>query len=199
MIIYLLIMLLLGMMIAAFVSGEISVGITCIVIIVILSIIGITKRYFKEKSMYYNSNKPSAWNYINKVKALQNNPDITLIFTPSEITNALVNLLDARSNLDEEEYGMVISLYKIYDNTNQNLYLNFSDYLSYGMTIMSTFDLIAPYYKFCGKSDTSLLEEIDYQKLPYRIKAKQIFNDIPFNEEEFERLLSEFRMEFYNA
>ena len=109
----------------------------------------------------------------------------------------MINLTDAKRNLSKEDYEYVLALYYVYINKNQQIRLNYSKYLRVCDGIIADFDLIAPYYKFCG--DVLLAAKIiDDEKITYRRKAKRLIENNSFGTLEWNSLKEKFMKEFYH-
>ena len=196
MIIYILIMLLFGVAVGSCFFGNIPLAIFCIIAIIILSIIGITLRYIKDKNRT-SQTIYSPMEFISKINRIKANKNATAEFSIGEISSGLINLIDAKRYLSEEEYEYIWALYHSYLRKNESMQLNFGEYLNVCNNIISDFDLIAPYYKFCGE-DMPIAEMIDYKKVPYRRRAKCLVEKNLVGSSEWETVKDEFIEEFYS-
>ena len=72
--------------------------------------------------------------------------------SPKQIVSGVVNLMDARKNLNSNEYAHVYMIYtEICKHKEKILFKNFFDYSDYLLeAIVSQFDIVVPYYQICG-------------------------------------------------
>ena len=75
-----------------------------------------------------------------------------------------------------------------------------NDNLDRGLTneIIAHFDLVAPYYKYCGNNQLQMARLIDDEKLEYREKARELLDDKLLFREEWMTLHKKFMEEFYS-
>ncbi|MBE6806821.1 MAG: hypothetical protein E7527_02230 [Ruminococcaceae bacterium] len=68
----------------------------------------------------------------------------------SQITNLLVNMMDARNNLSVQQYREVCILFERLRKDKKKIKVDYREYLRIALGIIMEFDLIAPYELFCG-------------------------------------------------
>ncbi|NLM19250.1 MAG: hypothetical protein GX217_04415 [Clostridiaceae bacterium] len=113
--------------------------------------------------------------YYLRTQKLVKKPYIPVGFSQSEVVLTMVNLLDARRTLSVEDYYYVKKLFDEFESREEIIMLNQQEFLKLGDEIRAHFDLVAPYYKFCGnKGFSQALQAIDKYKNPYRAIAKKI-------------------------
>ena len=71
----------------------------------------------------------------------------------SQIVNIIINLLDAKKNLSQEQYKNVHMLYNEYRKCNTKLQLTMNGYLNIAIKLIKSFDRIAPYEKYSGGNE----------------------------------------------
>ena len=135
--------------------------------------------------------------YTRKVKRIQKNIGSIAIFTPAEIVSGIVNLWDAKQKLATEEYFYVSVIYETFKKLKDEICLDCFGFLGLCNEIIAHFDLVAPYYKFCGNNQLKLAQFIDGAKLEYRNKAKKLLEDKQLFKEKWMTLHKEFMREFY--
>lgn len=133
-----------------------------------------------------------------KIQRINNEPGRIEYFTVDEIVDGLINLFEAKEKLSPQEYAYVLQFYESYKRCNRELSLDNIAFLGLSIDIISTFDLIAPYYIFCGHEDTEFMQEREYEKHGYRLRALKLLDEQPNNfKVEWESLHEEFMTEFY--
>lgn len=135
--------------------------------------------------------------YVTRIKKIMWNKNAKAYFTPKEIVNAIVNLADAKKVLSQEEYYFIIIIFETFSMLNKKLLLNRDKFMELSNEIIAHFDLIAPYYKFCGSNDTLFEELFDKEKGKYRYKAKKLLTDEKIFTPEWMNLHEEFLQAFY--
>lgn len=135
--------------------------------------------------------------YIRKVKKIQKNIGSIAIFTPAEIVSGIVNLWEAKQKLTYEEYFYVNIVYETYKMLKNKLTLDCFGFLSVCNELIAHFDLIAPYYKFCGNPQLQIAKFIDREKIEYRCKAKKLLEEKQLFNENWMTLHKEFLEKFY--
>ena len=135
--------------------------------------------------------------YIHKVKKIFDNESATADFTLSEIVSAIVNLLDAKKELTKEEYNYVLYVYDAFNKIKDKKTLNKNGFIRLCDNIMAHFDLVAPYYKFCGDSKMKLLALFDSEKNRYRTRAKILLEKGAVFGDEWMELHKTFLKDFY--
>ena len=196
-ILYLLNSLFLGLTIISFIRGNSSQGLVFLGIVGIITIIGITINYLKYKANEHTANNIFD-SYLYKVGQLYNTPNLKQSFTLFEIANELIDLKKAEESLTSQEFDEVLNMCKGYQEMHQKIYLNLNDYLSVCKTIISWFDIFAPYYKYCRNSSQEYSKEIEEQKEIYRIKVRELSKDPYLTQNDVDALRNEFHNKFYN-
>lgn len=133
-----------------------------------------------------------------KVNKIMKDKAATAFFTPCEIVSAIVNLIDAKRNLSQEEYLFVSIVFETYRRLKNKILLNQEGFLGVCNEIICHLDLIAPYYKFCGNSNIQMAMLIDNCKAEFRSQAKTLLNDNKIFKDEWMILHKEFLQEFYS-
>ena len=192
--VYFLIMVFFGFIIGGFTAGNNTFGIIGIVGVVFLTVFGLTTNYLKHKKLDNSVNE--IFNYVRKIDTIKNGG--TAFFTISEISSGIVNLLDAQKNLSEQEYFYVLVVYKMFEKNNKTLQLDYHGFLGVCDEIIAHFDLVAPFYKFCGNDGMQIGKLIDSNKTKYRIRAKKLIEENKMFKEEWQELHDEFLKEFYS-
>lgn len=136
--------------------------------------------------------------FIYKVKKIQKNLGSAEMFTSSEIVSAIINLRDARKRLDPKEFFYVSVIYEVYSRMETKIQLDYLGYLGVCNEMIAHFDLVAPYYKYCGNNKLIDAYFIDNQKLEYRKSAKQLLEDKKLFKEEWMLLHGKFKEKFYS-
>ena len=134
--------------------------------------------------------------YYTKVKKISKSLTATAYFTPSEIVSAIVNLLEAKKNLTPKEYFYVSVVFDKFNNSKNKLLLNQESFLDLCNDIIAHFDLIAPYYMFCGNQNLQVEQQTEIYKVRYRQQAKILLNDGKIFQEEWIQLHQKFIEEF---
>lgn len=137
------------------------------------------------------------FNYIRKVKKIQKNIGSIAVFTPSEMVFGMVNLLQAKQKLTAQEYFYISVIYEAYRMIKEEVCLDYFGYLGLCSDIVANFDLVAPYYKFCGSNQLQIASFIDAAKMGYRNKAKMLLEEKKLFTEEWSELHDEFMEKFY--
>ncbi|MBO5480812.1 MAG: hypothetical protein J6A63_06470 [Clostridia bacterium] len=133
-----------------------------------------------------------------KVQRIKNNPGKIECFTVHEIVAGLVNLLEAKENLSSQEYAYVLQIYESYKRTDKEIFLDNMAFFGLSIDIISSFDLVAPYYMFCGQDDTEFMREKEDEKYDYRLRALQLLEKQPNDfKEQWNTLHEEFMYKFY--
>lgn len=139
----------------------------------------------------------SIFTYISRVNKIKNDIHATAYFTPKEIVFYMVNLGAAKRTLQQDEYFFVSVVFETYRLMNKKLLLNQDGFIGLTNEIIAHFDLIAPYYKYCGNSSMRLECLLDGVKAEYRQKAKQLLQDNKIFSPEWNNLHDEFCSLFY--
>lgn len=81
----------------------------------------------------------------------------------SQITGLIINLSDAKRNLEAQRYTEICLLFDKLRKCNTKIEMTYETYLLYAVDIIKRFDAIAPYEKYSGGNKTEfsfLMEEI---------------------------------------
>ena len=140
----------------------------------------------------------SIFTYGFRVNKILKNESETAFFTPSEIVSAIVNLLDAKKSLTQDEYFFVSVVFETYRQIKRKLLLSKSGFIGLCNEIIAHLDLIAPYYKFCGDSRMRILMLEEDEKYEYRQRAKKILKQKAIFKEEWMKLHQEFLEMFHS-
>ena len=140
----------------------------------------------------------SIFTYGFRVNKIFNNESATAFFTPSEIVSAIVNLIDAKKSLTQEEYFFVSVVFETYRQFKRKLLLSKSGFVGLCNEIIAHLDLIAPYYKFCGDSKMKIMMLEEDEKYEYRQRAKVILKQKAIFKEEWMQLHQEFLEMFHS-
>lgn len=140
----------------------------------------------------------SIFTYGFRVNKIFNNESATAFFTPSEIVSAIVNLIDAKKSLTQEEYFFVSVVFETYRQFKRKLLLSKSGFVGLCNEIIAHLDLIAPYYKFCGDSKMRIMMLEEDEKYEYRQRAKVILKQKAIFKEEWMQLHQEFLEMFHS-
>lgn len=136
--------------------------------------------------------------YINKVKRIQSKAGLTEYFTPAEIVVHIVNLWDAKQKLSSHEFFCVNVLYELFKKVDKELCLTFDGYFGACNDIIAHFDLVAPYYQYCGSDELSMAVLFEPGKISYRERAKKLFDKKLIFKEEWMELHDEFMEKFWS-
>ena len=140
----------------------------------------------------------SIFTYGFRVNKIFKNESETAFFTPSEIVSAIVNLLDAKKSLTQDEYFFVSVVFETYRQIKRKLLLSKSGFIGLCNEIIAHLDLIAPYYKFCGDSRMRIMMLEEDEKYEYRQRAKAILKQKAIFKEEWMKLHQEFLEIFHS-
>ena len=140
----------------------------------------------------------SIFTYGFRVNKIFKNENETAFFTPSEIVSAIVNLLDAKKSLTQDEYFFVSVVFETYRQIKRKLLLSKSGFIGLCNEIIAHLDLIAPYYKFCGDSRMRIMMLEEDEKYEYRQRAKVILKQKAIFKEEWMQLHQEFLEMFHS-
>lgn len=139
----------------------------------------------------------SIFTYGFRINKIFKNQNATAYFTPSEIVRAIVNLLDAKKSLSSYEFYFVSAVFDTYRRIKRKSLLSKKGFVELSKEIIAHFDLIAPYYKFCGDKNMRfmMLEEDD--KHIFRQRAREILNKNAIFGNEWMMLHTDFLQIFY--
>ena len=88
-------------------------------------------------------------------------------------------------------------VFDYYEKLKNKMPLNQKSYLSLCNEIIAHFDLIAPYYKFCGNQNMQVEKIVEGYKTEYRQRAKILIKEKKIFKEEWVTLHNEFLQKFY--
>ena len=140
----------------------------------------------------------SIFTYVFRVNKIFKNESEAAFFTPSEIVYSIVNLLDAKKSLTQDEYFFVSVVVETYRQIKTKLLLSKSGFIGLCNEIIAHLDLIAPYYKFCGDSRMRIMMLEEDEKYEYRQRAKAILKQKAIFKEEWMNLHQEFLEMFHS-
>ena len=140
----------------------------------------------------------SIFTYGFRVNKIFKNESEAAFFTPSEIVYSIVNLLDAKKSLTQDEYFFVSVVVETYRQIKTKLLLSKSGFIGLCNEIIAHLDLIAPYYKFCGDSRMRIMMLEEDEKYEYRQRAKAILKQKAIFKEEWMKLHQEFLEIFHS-
>lgn len=119
-------------------------------------------------------------------------------FSVAEITKAFVDLHAAKKALTEEEFRLVKIAFEIFCQKDEARLLDKAGLVALCDELISQFDLIAPYYRFCGEN-VGIASVAEPMKQLYRLKAKRLLKSgLPFFGKEWEELRKDFAEEFFS-
>ena len=134
-----------------------------------------------------------------KVNKLVKDKNATACFTAREIVFSIVNLMDAKNSLSREEYFLVSSIFEKYSQDKEKRILTRDEFIDLCNEIVGHLDLVAPYYKFGGIRNQSVLmymKFVDNRKTEYRRDAMEILNNSGLLSKEWMKLHKEFVTRF---
>ena len=109
--------------------------------------------------------------------------EVTAVFTAREIVSTIVNLGDAQRNLTQEQFSGVLAVFYAYRSDKAKRRLSLGEYLVLRDEMIAHFDLIGPYYQFCGDPKREFMRFKDHKKFQYResaralLRANELFGD----------------------
>lgn len=173
-----------GLMIGGFVSGNVGFGIIGLLAFLGISIFGIVRTYLRrtENVQPESVKMPSEqidelFAFVDKLKRISQFGSYTReLFSYSEIVSVLVNLIDAQRNLTNEEYRSVVLVYNAYMKKDKQIELGYDEFCDMYEEIIISFDMIAPFYKFCTK-DGLISRDNESIKEPIRREVRKVVED----------------------
>lgn len=180
--------LLIGMIIGGFASGNTTLGVVSIILLVADIIVGCIFNFLQTKKEVND--------FADRVACLRKGGEA--YFSVKEISNAIVNLLEAQRVLSKEDYNYVRMLYASFSANEKRELLNQNGFLCLCAKICSQYDLIGEYYRFCGGCPFGECED-EEEKAAYRWKAKEILRTKGLFSAEWGELQEEFEDQFYWA
>ncbi len=136
-----------------------------------------------------------AIDYAIKLQDLQQTPNKRQKFLPRQIAISAFNAELAVEKLTEEEQDLVFGLYDFYAGSETTLKLNLAEWQEMMNEIMSSIDMLAPFYKI-SSFDIGTNAELEELKKPFRAKAKNIVFNNEFITNKWTDLLKEFQEKF---
>ena len=173
---------------AAWVSG--------LVLLIIDIFVGIILQYRVDKAQGDSDSGEANVNifqYIHKLEKIQKKPGATAFFTPAEIISGLVNLSEAKQKLSEFEYFYILVVYKVY----KRMCLDYFGFLGLCFDLIAHFDMVAPFYQYCGNDALQLEKSLEDEKSSYRAKAKKLLEEKLIFSKQWMELHEEFLKKFY--
>lgn len=89
-------------------------------------------------------------------------------------------------------------IYEVYKKVDRELCLNYNGFLGVCNDIIAHFDLVAPYYQYCGNNQLTMAAYFEPQKQSYRLRAKKLLDEKLIFREEWMELHEEFVQEFWS-
>ena len=140
----------------------------------------------------------SIFTYGFRINKILRDEHATAKFTPAEIVSTAVNLFLAKRILPTDEYEWISFVYEKYRANKTALFLRKKDFITLHSEMIAHFDLIAPYYRFCGNSEMDVLALEEEEKAPYRMLAKKIASEHSVFSPEWMALHQEFHQKFHD-
>jgi len=189
-----------GVIIGGVIFGDTATWIAGLILLGIDIVVGLILQYKSDskKTQAQKNELSRKRSYITRVNKIFNDPTMKAYFTPKEIVNSIINLIDAKRNLTSEEFSYVYKFFIAYTYYTDELLLSKKDFFDLCNEIIAHFDLIAPYYKFCGDRRMEVMALLDELKEEYRQRAKELLRRPSFPKEEWEQLHKEFLEEFHS-
>lgn len=172
----------------------------------------ITKNYFEtendethfelenfedESDISYNNDINELFKYMKKIENIMNSSNAMEYFTPKEIVYGNVNLADAQSALTPKEYYFVSRVFEKYSMMNKKLLFSHDDFVIFLNKMIAEFDLVAPYYKYSGNTDSILDRQFDFIKSDFRKKARVLLEQNKIFSLDWQKLHNDFYVSFY--
>lgn len=135
-----------------------------------------------------------------KMKYIMKNTSHSEMFSKNEIVGGIVNLYQAKQYLSSLEFSYIQMIFDRLEMDDTQKRMTHKQYIAWYGEIISHFDIIAPYYKFCGNTKVeALLETSDEykNKNPFRVKAKKLMESKMLFSEDWNILNNNFYKEFY--
>ena len=107
----------------------------------------------------------------------------------AQITNFIINLLDARKNLPERQFNEVYTIYQEMQQYTAKVEMDMAGYLDTAMKIIRRFDEVAPYEKYSGNDEEEcalMMEDIRSDNI--REKMLENIHSESFREEALDYL-----------
>lgn len=101
----------------------------------------------------------------------------------SQITTLIINLQDAKANLNKEEFNEVEALYNLFRKNTTKIKMNAPMYLNTCISIIRDFDEIAPYEKYSGGDASEfalLMGEIRNKNIDEIRKTRKQIKDVEY-------------------
>ena len=192
---YILATVFIGLIIGGVIFKNTAAWVSGIVLLAIDIVIGIALQYYLNRQV---SNDNGFFAYYYKVNKISKDNSATAFFTTSEIVNSMVNLMDAKNCLSQEEYFFVSVVFETFNLSKNKLLLNQEGFVGLSNEIIAHFDLVAPYYKYCGDPNMQEPKDIEDYKNEYRQRAKILLKNKKIFQDEWMSLHKEFLQEFHS-
>ena len=189
---YALPMLFIGMIIGGAVGGSKPLWVSALVLLIADILIGLF--------LQYRTDGPAGvmpTGFLRKAARLMRDPDNVQYISIAEISAGLVNLRQARTELPQEQFRYVLTVYTIMQEIKVKKPMDLERFTFTGNSLIAMFDMIAPFYKYAGKSGLPVDEYRESMKDIYREEARQLIMDGKFLEDEWQELHEEFMEKFH--
>ena len=101
----------------------------------------------------------------------------------SQITTLIINLMEAKAYLNDEEFSEVEALYNSFRKDTEKIKMNQNKYMETCFSIINSFDEIAPYEKYSGGNSyefTLFMREIRNKNIDEIRKTRKQIKEIEF-------------------
>lgn len=195
-----------GLMIGGFVSGNVGFGIIGLLAFLGTSIFGIVRTYLRrtenvqpEKSEITPNQVDEVVSTLKKIEKVStfNGNFERESFSYSEIASMVVNLVDAKDRLTNEEYRSVVLVYNAYMKKKEQMQLSYFGFEIIMEEVIISFDMVAPFYKFCG-NDNAFSRDNEYLKEPIRREIRKVVEDRKVFGSEWNKMHELFEEEFWS-
>ena len=118
---------------------------------------------------------------VKDVQKLKEGKEIEL--SVSQITTLIINLMEAKANLNDEEFSEVEALYNLFRKDTEKIKMNQNKYMETCFSIINSFDEIAPYEKYSGGNSyefTLFMREIRNKNIDEIRKTRKQIKEIEF-------------------
>lgn len=121
---------------------------------------------------------------IGDLKAVKNIQRIkmggTAKISVAQLTDVLINLVDAHKKLSEDDYNKIYEVYKNFKTQNKKMVLNMQSYVEEAIKIINEFDKIAPYEKYSGGNEQEFSFFMSDIRAKRNIRIAQKVSNIAF-------------------
>ena len=218
---YIIAMVCLGMIIGGAIEKVTAIWVVGLVLLILDIIIGIAIQYKMDnesKSEEANTAEDkiihdvvNEWlqktlqdsiDYMKRVNSIMNDESAKELFARKEILYAFISLADAKKKLPKRDFIRVEyafdKLNQIFTENNDEILMDQKCFIRETENLIAHFDLIAPYYLFCGNTESMTLSKyFDGLKKDYRLKAKEIWDYRGFLTPMWNELHDAFMKEYY--